>query len=179
MKQIRELGRIFGNFFTIANLTWTLYEIIRLWYGETVLIQDLFEFFREHPEHLPGIHIALAAAFFALLLILNSWMVNKVYWQIMARTSTNRFRAMTIALEAEMQSSKTAQFMKHSTFHPDRMVERQTIGLALHPLGIRVPLPNLEHRMYAAYLAIIIPYARVGDVKAARREAEKFISALQ
>ena len=55
MKQIRELGRIAGSVIAVVDLTWTAHESIRLSKGKSVLIQDAFEFFQEHPEHLPGI----------------------------------------------------------------------------------------------------------------------------
>ena len=58
-------------------------------------------------------------------------------------------------------------------------IERQTIALALREIGIEAPYIEEPHDIYAGFLAAILPYARMGDVKSARRAAASFIVSQQ
>ena len=178
MKQFLQLGRFIGSVFALSELTWTAYEYIRFESGQNVLIKDASKFFRKHPEHLPGVYLALAVAGVTVLLISNASWVACLWRKFKARRPKNRFRAMTTDLEIEMLASENANSIGLQRFDPERMVERQTIGMDLCALGIPAPPPHEEHHKQVAFLIIIIPYARKGDVKAARRDAKKFIAAL-
>ena len=101
----REILHIVGNVFAVVDLAWAAYESVRLSKGKSVLIQDAFEFFQEHPEHLPGIYAALAVAGVALLLILNFSRVGRF---IYALTPGGRFQDMTDALQIEMHATQKA-----------------------------------------------------------------------
>lgn len=178
MKQLLQLGRVIGSVAALSEATWAAFEFVRLENGQSVLIEDAFDFFRKHPEHLSGVHLALAVAGITVLFILNASWVARFYLMLRARMPKNRFRAMAITLEIELDASEIAIFNDQPLFDPERIVERRTIQMKLSELGICTPVPNEAHRNHVIFLTIIIPYARNGDVKGARLAAEECIAAL-
>lgn len=178
MNQILQFGRLVGSVAALSELAWTAYEYIRFENDQNVLIKDAFEFFREHPEHLPGVYLVLAVAGITVLFISNANWAARFWRKLKARTPKHRLRAMVTDLEIEMRASENANFLDFQSFDPERIVERQTIGMELRALGIPAPRPNDEHRKHVAFLTIIIPYARHGNVRAARQAAKKCIAAM-
>ena len=171
MNQIRELGRVVGSVLAVVDLAWTAFEAFRLWSGENVLIQDAFEFFREHPEHLPGALLALVVAGITLLIVLYARWVSR---QLRMLWPGNRLLDMVPKLEEEFEDTQNEIDFARTQINSNRVVERQTIRLALHELGIDAPGQRDPHNIHLNFLTAILPHARTGDVQAARKVAKGF-----
>ena len=171
MKPIGKLVGIVGNVVAAMDLVWVANQFIRLGRGENVLIGDAFEFFHRHPEHLPGIYVALAAAGIVLFFVSNVGWVIRYRRRRQEDRPECRFRAMTSELETELHVSSSYYVMSDPTLEPERYIERSTIFMELAELGICAPSPNSDNSTFVRFLTNIIPFARRGNLQAARELA--------
>ena len=85
---------------------------------------------------------------------------------------------MTDALQEEMRVTQKAIDFADG-ISPQRRVERQTIALALREIGIEAPYIEEPHDIYVEFLATILPHAKMGDCKSARKAVASFMVSQQ
>ena len=155
-----------GNVFAVMDLVWASVETVRAGLGERTVLHDAIGFFDKHPEHLTGVYIALMAGGVTVLLMLNSAWLHR--WRRRSRGS--RLIRVALPMQFQLQQEDLDPFGGATRF-----VEREGIRRELASLEIWAPDSNLGGVEYQRYLATMIPIARDGDVRGARRVAAAFM----
>ena len=164
--------RFILNCFGVIDVSWSMYEAARGWTGKQTVLGDAIGFFQDHPEHVTGMYIALAAGGITLLLQLNWHYLQSVSaWRAghkrrrQARWPENRLRALWKQLNEEysrLRFDLHEQSVRSKRLQSDQFIAWSILQRQLSELGIPAPDPSSDPDVWFEFLVNLLPLAKDG-----------------